>query len=120
LEVFFDGECPLCLREIKMLRRRDRAQQLSFTDISAPGFSAEARGYSHERLMAEMHARTPEGETLVGVEVFRRIYDSLGFSRLVAISRLWGLRTLLDWGYSVWAKNRLALTGRRCEGVCEV
>lgn len=102
-----------------MLRRRDESQKLSFTDISASDFSAEARGYCQEQFMAEIHARTPEGQTLIGVEVFRRIYEIIGFPRLVAFSRLWGIRSLLDWAYQIWAKNRLALTGRQCECACE-
>ncbi len=33
VEVFFDGECPLCMREIRMLRRLDRKDRIRFTDI---------------------------------------------------------------------------------------
>jgi predicted DCC family thiol-disulfide oxidoreductase YuxK len=103
-----------------MLGRKDKAGALSFTDISASTFRAEERGFSQARLMAEIHAVTPEGKTLVGVEVFRQMYERVGFPRLVALSRLWGLRDLLGWAYKVWAKNRLTLTGRRCDATCHL
>jgi predicted DCC family thiol-disulfide oxidoreductase YuxK len=38
VEVFYDGDCPLCVREIRMLRRKDRAAKIVFTDIAAPTF----------------------------------------------------------------------------------
>jgi predicted DCC family thiol-disulfide oxidoreductase YuxK len=40
IEVFYDGACPLCLREINLLRRRDRKHAIRFTDIAAVGFDA--------------------------------------------------------------------------------
>ena len=44
VEVFYDGECPLCVREIRMLRRMDRAGGILFTDIATPDFDASAVG----------------------------------------------------------------------------
>ncbi|MEZ6044946.1 MAG: DCC1-like thiol-disulfide oxidoreductase family protein [Planctomycetaceae bacterium] len=35
LDVFFDGECPLCRREIEMIRSRDKSGKLGFVDIAA-------------------------------------------------------------------------------------
>ena len=35
VEVFYDGDCPLCMREIRMLTRKDRAARIQFTDIAA-------------------------------------------------------------------------------------
>ena len=38
IEVFYDGECPLCVREIRLLRRLDRRGKIRFSNIAAPGF----------------------------------------------------------------------------------
>jgi predicted DCC family thiol-disulfide oxidoreductase YuxK len=121
IEVFFDGGCPLCLREINLLRRWDRHGRIRFTDIDAPDFAAAQVGKTYEELMSEMQARLPDGTWLRGVEVFRRMYAAVGFSPLVWLSRLPGVSQTLDWGYSVFARNRLRLTGRRCTGeVCSL
>ncbi|MCA9152358.1 MAG: DUF393 domain-containing protein, partial [Planctomycetales bacterium] len=36
VEVFYDGDCPLCKREIGFLQRRDRQGRIRFTDIANP------------------------------------------------------------------------------------
>jgi len=112
-EVFFDGDCPLCAREVRMLMRLDEpARRIRFTDISAPDFDASAVGLSYDALMESIHGRLPSGEVVQGVEVFRQLYAAVGFRRLVALTRLPGVSWLLSAGYALFAKNRLRLTGR--------
>lgn len=119
VEVFFDGGCPLCRREIAMLRRLDRKRRICFTDIAAPEFNAGALGQTQDDLMREIKGRLPDGTWISGVEVFRRLYGAVGFHWLVPITRLPGIRHLLDIGYRVFARNRLKLTGR-CTDACRI
>jgi predicted DCC family thiol-disulfide oxidoreductase YuxK len=112
IEVFYDGDCPLCRREINLLKRLDRRQAIRFTDIAAPAFDPAPLGTDYAALMDQIHGRLPDGTMLVGVEVFRRLYASVGFRRLVALTRLPVVSTLLDWSYRLFAKNRLRFTGR--------
>jgi len=120
VEVFYDGACPLCMREIRMLRRRDRRARIRFTDISVESFDAVAVGLSWETLMNRIHGRLPDGTVIEGVEVFRRLYTAAGFRWLVALTRLPGVSQLLDLCYKLFAKNRLRLTGRCLDGACEL
>ncbi len=120
VEVFYDGGCPLCMREMGMLRRRDRRARIRFTDIAAADFDAGAVGLSWDELMARIHGRLPDGTLIEGVEVFRRLYSAVGLSALVAITRLPGLSQLFDLAYHLFAKHRLRLTGRCRDGACEV
>jgi predicted DCC family thiol-disulfide oxidoreductase YuxK len=120
IEVFFDGGCPLCRREINLLRRWDRRQRIRFTDIDAEAFDPAAVGKTREELMAEIHARLPDGSVISGVEVFRRLYSAVGFRWLVAPTRLPGISCLLNVAYRVFARNRLKLTGRCSDGACAI
>ncbi len=123
VEVFYDGECPLCTREITMLRKMDRRARIRFTDIAAPGFDPAPLGLDHDTLMKRIHARLPSGELVEGVEVFRRLYTAVGFGPVVAVTRLPGVSHALDLAYELFAKNRLRLTGRcvkNDEGVCQL
>lgn len=120
IEVFFDGACSLCMKEIQLLQRLDRRERIRFTDIAAPEFRASSVGLSWDTLMDRIHGRLPDGTVIEGVEVFRRLYTAVGFGPLVAMSRLRGVSTMLDMGYKSFAKNRLKLTGRCVDEACAV
>lgn len=120
VEVFFDGGCPLCVREINMLRRWDRSQRIRFTDIDAAEFSAEALGKTYEDLMSRIQGRLPDGTWIEGVEVFRQLYSAVGFGPVVWVTRLPGISQLMTIGYRIFAKNRLRLTGRCLGKTCAI
>lgn len=120
IEVFFDGGCPLCVREIGLLRRWDRHHRIQFTDIDAPDFSAESLGTTYEDLMSRIQGRLADGTWIEGVEVFRQLYTAVGFGPLVWFTRWPVISQLLTLGYRVFAKNRLRLTGRCLGQSCQI
>jgi predicted DCC family thiol-disulfide oxidoreductase YuxK len=112
IKVLYDGECPLCAREIAFLRRRDRRGRIDFEDIAAPGFDPARYGLDHEAVMSRIHGVLPGGTVIEGVEVFRRLYASVGLGWLVAPTRWPILSGLFERAYRVFARNRLRWTGR--------
>lgn len=122
IEVFFDGGCPLCVREIRLLRSWDQRRQrrIKFTDIHDASFVASDVGKSYDELMAQMHGRLTDGTWVTGVEVFRRMYAAVGLGPLVWISRWPVIRQVLDMGYVIFARNRLWITGRCESGTCSI
>ncbi len=112
VEVFYDGDCPLCMREIRMLTRKDRAGRIQFTNIAAPTFDAEQLGTTYAALMARIQGRLADGTWIDGVEVFRQLYAAIGWTKLVAVTRWPVIRTVLSAGYRLFASNRMRLTGR--------
>ncbi len=122
IEVFFDGECPLCRREVNFLRWLDRRHRIRFTDIAVAGFDSTTIGVDYQRLMSEIHGRMPNGQIIRGVEVLRRLYAAVGLGWLVAASRLPIVAQGLEVIYGTFARNRLRWT-RRCnaqsEGSCK-
>ena len=120
VEVFYDGDCPLCLREINMLRRKDSRGKIRFTNIADPSFHLLNVGKTYEELMQRIHGRLPDGTWIEGVEVFRRLYTAVGFGPLVAVTRLPIISQIMDVGYVLFARNRLRLTGRCQSGVCGI
>lgn len=120
VDVFYDGACPLCLREINLLKWLDRKKRIGFIDIAAPNFDPADIGVSYDALMEEIHGRLPDGRLIKGVEVFRRLYAAVGFRWLVAPTRWPGISHVMDLGYRIFAKNRLRLTGRCHAGTCDL
>lgn len=113
IRLLHDGECPLCAREVAMLRRLDRGRgRIDFEDIAAPAFDARPYGRTQPELMARIHGALPDGRVIEGVEVFRRAYAAVGLGWLVAPTRWPLLRPLADAAYRWFARNRLRLGGR--------
>lgn len=117
IKVLYDGDCPLCLREIRFLRARDRAGRIAFEDIAAPDFDPARYGLDRRAVMARIHGVLPDGRLVEGVEVFRRLYEQVGLGWLLAPTRWPVLRPLFDAAYRTFARNRLRITGRS-EAAC--
>lgn len=51
--MLYDGDCPLCMREVNMLRNRDKGiGKIDFVDISSPEYSAKDNSnISYEQVM---------------------------------------------------------------------
>jgi predicted DCC family thiol-disulfide oxidoreductase YuxK len=114
IRVLYDGECPLCAREIRFLEGLDRRRgRIQFEDIADPSFDASHYGLGQSDLMARIHAALPDGTLVEGMEVFRRAYAAVGLGWLLAPTAWPGLRSLADAGYRLFARNRLRWTGRK-------
>ncbi len=115
MELYYDGECRFCSREMAWIESLDRGRgRIGFVDIATPEFDALALGRSQDDLMARIHARLPDGQWVEGMEVFRRAYRAVGLGWLLAPTGWPILRPLFDAGYRWFARNRLWLGGR-CE-----
>lgn len=114
IKLLYDGECPLCLREVNFLRKRDAGRgRVAFVDIAAEDYTPIANGgVDFETAMGRIHAVLPDGTVIKNVEVFRRVYEILGMGWIYAITKLPIVGRFVDWLYEIWADRRLALTGR--------
>ena len=123
-KLLYDGACPLCLREVHFLQRRNQAGRLAFEDITAPGFDAAAYGTTHEELMGVMHGVFPDGRVVRRVAVFREAYRAVGLGWLLAPTAWPGVSWIADCAYGLFARNRLRigrLFGRECpDDACSV
>lgn len=114
IKLLFDGACPLCVREVSFLKRKDGDRGLiKFIDIAAEDYDpADNANIDFETAMGRIHAVLPNGEIVRDVEVFRQIYDILGIGWIYAVTKLPVIGRVADILYGVWADYRLLLTGR--------
>ncbi len=114
IKLLYDGECPLCVREVNFLQKRDAGRGLvAFVDIADDDYTPEEHGgVDFETAMGRIHAVLPDGTLIQNVEVFRRIYEILGMGWIYAITKLPILGAIADFIYGIWADWRLSLTGR--------
>lgn len=73
LEVRYDGACPLCAREIALMRRLDRAGRIRFTDVADAGAACPL---DRAALLARFHARE-NGVLLSGAAAFAAMWRAV-------------------------------------------
>jgi predicted DCC family thiol-disulfide oxidoreductase YuxK len=118
LTLLYDGGCPLCVREVTLLQRRDRARhgndpKLAFVDIDRADYDPNAySGISYREAMGRIHAITAQGEVLRDVAVFQQAYALIGLGWLYAPTRWPLVRPVADAAYGLWAAGRLRITRR--------
>eukprot|EP00242_Pyramimonas_sp_CCMP2087_P008350 CAMPEP_0198211004 /NCGR_PEP_ID=MMETSP1445-20131203/22568_1 /TAXON_ID=36898 /ORGANISM="Pyramimonas sp., Strain CCMP2087" /LENGTH=243 /DNA_ID=CAMNT_0043885181 /DNA_START=128 /DNA_END=859 /DNA_ORIENTATION=- len=114
IRVLYDGDCPLCLKEINFLKtRNEKYSTIDFVDLSAETYSpAENQNISFERGMETIHGILPNGAIITGVTVFRRLYEAVGLGWIYAFLKIPYVGPLADKVYDFWAFYRLPITGR--------
>ena len=114
IKLLYDGECPLCVREVNFLQKRDRGRGLvSFVDIADDDYEpTENGGVDFATAMGRIHAVLDDGSVIQNVEVFRRVYEILGIGWIYAATKWPIIGPVVDALYGVWADWRLAVTGR--------
>lgn len=112
--MFYDGECPLCRREVSHYRRLDRARRIEWTDITREPARLETHGISLQAAMQRLHVRDSDGVLHTGAYAFHVLWQQLPYYRWLAwLVEKGRLLPLLDWAYMRFAEWRL---GRRCSG----
>ena len=118
LTLLYDGGCPLCVREVRWLGRRDGAlhgeePRLAFVDIDQPGYDPAAHaGVTYRQAMGRIHAIAADGSVLQDLAVFRAAYRLIGLGWLYAPTGWPLLGPLAEGLYRLWAERRLWLTRR--------
>lgn len=101
--VWYDGECPLCVREMALMRRLDRHRAINFVEIqSAVSCPADA-----ETLMARFHAQERERDIVSGAAAFAAMWRAVPLLRpLGLLARVPPILWLLERGYRGFLKIR--------------
>lgn len=114
IKLLYDGDCPLCLREVRFLQKKDAGRGLvAFVDIADDHYDpANHGGVDFATAMGRIHAVLPDGTLVKNVEVFRQVYRTLGIGWMYAPTGWPLLGAIVDKLYEIWAGLRLKVTGR--------
>jgi predicted DCC family thiol-disulfide oxidoreductase YuxK len=104
VKVWYDGACPLCLREIALMRRLDRRGRITFVDV-AEG-SDPSCPVDRAQLLARFHAEE-DGVVHSGAAAFAAMWRAIPLLRPLGLAARWSpaLR-LLEAAYVRFLKVR--------------
>lgn len=71
-EVYFDGGCPLCSREIAAYKRLGSMRDVEWTDLTDP--SADVGEIDRSDALKVMHVRRADGRLATGAAAFTAIW----------------------------------------------
>jgi predicted DCC family thiol-disulfide oxidoreductase YuxK len=114
IKLLYDGECPLCVREVNFLLKKDAGRGLvKFVDISDDEYNPEDNGgIDYKTAMGRIHGVLANGKIIKNVAVFRQVYETLGIGWVYALTKIPLIGRIADGIYGLWADYRLKLTNR--------
>ncbi|MEL6666988.1 MAG: DUF393 domain-containing protein [Pseudomonadota bacterium] len=104
VKVWFDGACPLCQREIALMRRLDRSGAIDFVDVSED--ADPSCPIDQSELLARFHAEE-NGRVLSGAEAFAAMWRAIPRLRILGqVARNRTVLNVLEWLYLQFLKVR--------------
>lgn len=75
--VFFDGSCPICMREIAFYQKQIGGELISWIDVSSPEYEPGDSEPSCHLAMARFHVMLSDRRLLQGGAAFAALWASL-------------------------------------------
>ncbi|GEM_PF-130585 len=97
--LFYDGQCPLCLREMDKLRQV-RGDDIALVDIHTLENDSPV---SADTLLRTLHLKRADGHWLKGADANVAAWEGTQQQRWLRVLRWPIIRSLVDLGYKLWA-----------------
>lgn len=111
LTVWFDGACPLCTREIALMRRLDARGAIDFVDVSAEGAACPL---DRADLLARFHAQEAGNPIVSGAAAFAAMWRAIPLLRpLGLIAQFPPALWVLERAFRLFLRVRPHITGGR-------
>ena len=106
IQVFYDGGCPVCSREIGYYRARPGAEGFEWVDVNGPAPEL-GLGLSREAALARMHVRLADGTLVSGAAAFAAMWRRMpGFRTLGVLLAIPPFGALTELGYRGFLRIR--------------
>lgn len=104
--VYFDGDCPVCSREIRWYRGCRGAESVAWVNLCDDAF-APAGDLDREVALRELHVRRADGSIATGVNAFIELWRELpGWRWLARLAARRGANRVLRSGYGLFLRWR--------------
>jgi predicted DCC family thiol-disulfide oxidoreductase YuxK len=110
LTIFYDGFCPLCVREMDHLRKIDQQQKLRLEDIQQPDFSERYPQIDKAEASSILLSQLPNGTLLKGLDSTHKAWSVVGQGWRTGWMRWPLIRWFADRAYLFFARNRYSIS----------
>lgn len=124
LTIFYDGGCPLCVKEMRHLKKLDARSKIQFENINEPDFNQRYPAVDVAKANQYLHGQTRSGEMIYGLDVTYAAWSQVGKGWMIAPLRWPVIRWFADKAYLFFARyrNRISrlLTGKERCSQCSI
>ena len=110
LTIFYDGACPLCLKEMQHLHRADRLEKIRFEDINCKQFQTHYPAVDKHSANRILHGMLADGSIILGLDVTCKAWGLVGKGRWISYLRWPLIKQISDLVYLVFARYRYPIS----------
>ena len=107
--LLYDGDCPVCIREISWLRQQNSKGNLALINFREESFASQYPGIQLEQLDRRLHAVLGNGRVITGVEATFAAWESVGKGWLLLPLTWPGAHCLAEVSYNWFARHRYGI-----------
>jgi len=101
----YDGECPLCSREVHLLQSRSPDAKVQYVDIATKDYQPEKfQNLSYQQTMEQLYVLSAKGDVLKGVDAFFTLYSKTGWKGLAMALKALLFQQILQALYQLFAR----------------
>ncbi len=113
-KLLYDGQCPICSREVCALRKRNHLNKVHFIDINSQEFALlNHKKIDYKTAMAQIHAIDNQGNILVGLAAFAAVYANCKMPIISTLLHIQFIKFVLTPFYKLFAKSRTLLKKKK-------
>ena len=113
ITVFYDGACPVCVKEMHQYQRFEKSGQVIWFDITGQEDWLLAHKINPDDALLELHVLTSTGEIVKGVEAFILLWQRAPLFRPLAwIASFPLIKAFIKRSYGWFTRRRLTRDGR--------
>ena len=110
MTLFYDGACPICLKNRRILMHYDKFNTIHFVDINDVESLKNYPQLSTEQAIGKMNVLLSSGVWLSGIDAVHAAYQFVGLSSWVAWTRWPILKPFANRLYTFVADNRMKIS----------
>ena len=100
MQVYYDGGCPVCSREIAFYKARPGTDGFVWVDVSQAQGGDLGHDLDRDAAMARMHVRRPDGVLVSGAAAFAQMWQRMpGFRWLGRLLDIPPIGTIAELAY---------------------
>ena len=110
--LFYDGSCPLCMKEINWLQSKNTQKRLLLVDIKQDSFTTHYPDMNPQAMDNTLHAQWSNGKIVTGVDATVSAWEAVGKGWLLTPLTWPVFSAIAKCAYRTFAQNRHWLSSK--------